>query len=297
VNLDPIFSTFDFASPDAATPQRPQTLVPQQALFAMNHPFVIEQARSLASAAAQGGSNDAARRVDVMYRRLFGRGATPDETAAVLAFINAPAPTEAAPVGVWQYGYGSIDLAASPEDRFTPLPYWTGNSYQIGAEYPDPKLGHLKLTATGGHPGRNAQHAVIRRWSAPADLTITIEGELQHARDAGDGIAARIVAGRGGVLGEWRAFNSSTPTKVESYQVAQGETIDFVVECVKTASADVHLWAPVIRVVEQADPAKKGPLQEWSAEREFAPPPAPLLTPWEQVAQALLLTNEFMYVD
>jgi mono/diheme cytochrome c family protein len=44
-NLPGRFRTFDFASPDATSPQRHTTTVPQQALFLMNSPFVIEQAR------------------------------------------------------------------------------------------------------------------------------------------------------------------------------------------------------------------------------------------------------------
>jgi hypothetical protein len=48
VNLDPLYATFNFPSPEATAPERPQTMVPQQALFAMNHPFVIDQSRRLA---------------------------------------------------------------------------------------------------------------------------------------------------------------------------------------------------------------------------------------------------------
>jgi cytochrome c553 len=50
-NLPGLFRTFDFASPDATSPQRFTTTVPQQALYLMNHPFVIEQARRLAARA------------------------------------------------------------------------------------------------------------------------------------------------------------------------------------------------------------------------------------------------------
>ena len=39
-NLPGVFRTFDFASPDATSPQRLATTVPQQALFLMNSPFV-----------------------------------------------------------------------------------------------------------------------------------------------------------------------------------------------------------------------------------------------------------------
>ena len=47
-NLDGVYRTFDFASPDATSARRHVTTVPQQALFLMNNPFVIEQARQLA---------------------------------------------------------------------------------------------------------------------------------------------------------------------------------------------------------------------------------------------------------
>ena len=42
-----LFRTFDFPSPDATSPARDATLVPQQALFLMNSPFVLHQARAL----------------------------------------------------------------------------------------------------------------------------------------------------------------------------------------------------------------------------------------------------------
>jgi hypothetical protein len=40
---------FDFANPDLHTPQRSETTVPQQALFFLNGPFVIERAKALAA--------------------------------------------------------------------------------------------------------------------------------------------------------------------------------------------------------------------------------------------------------
>ncbi len=44
-NLDGVYRTFDFAVPDATSPRRFVTTVPQQALFLMNSPFLHEQAR------------------------------------------------------------------------------------------------------------------------------------------------------------------------------------------------------------------------------------------------------------
>ncbi|NUN69437.1 MAG: DUF1553 domain-containing protein, partial [Bacteroidetes bacterium] len=47
-NLPGMFRTFDFPNPDVSSAQRFATTVPQQALFLLNSPFVLEQARALA---------------------------------------------------------------------------------------------------------------------------------------------------------------------------------------------------------------------------------------------------------
>ena len=46
-NISPTLNSFDFANPNIHAPQRVETTVPQQALFAFNHPFVIERSATL----------------------------------------------------------------------------------------------------------------------------------------------------------------------------------------------------------------------------------------------------------
>ena len=68
-NLPGLFRTFDFASPDASTPQRYQTTVPQQALFMLNHPFVQEQTRTLLKRSELASVKDDAEKIrDAMHR-------------------------------------------------------------------------------------------------------------------------------------------------------------------------------------------------------------------------------------
>ncbi|MBM3516225.1 MAG: DUF1553 domain-containing protein, partial [Alphaproteobacteria bacterium] len=52
-NVPGVFRAFDFAAPDACSAQRHQTSGAPQSLFLMNHPFVREQAQSLARRIAQ----------------------------------------------------------------------------------------------------------------------------------------------------------------------------------------------------------------------------------------------------
>jgi hypothetical protein len=90
-NLDVVYRTFDFASPDATSPRRYVTTVPQQALFLMNNPFTLEQARHLAQrveSESESVSSDPEIRVRRLYERLFGRSPQPDELALGLAFTR-----------------------------------------------------------------------------------------------------------------------------------------------------------------------------------------------------------------
>jgi hypothetical protein len=86
-NLPGVFRTFDFASPDTCTAQRYMTTVPQQALFLMNGPFVVEQAKRFA-ARTEGAAKDE-ERIDRMHRLAFGRAAGPDDLALGLRFLAA----------------------------------------------------------------------------------------------------------------------------------------------------------------------------------------------------------------
>ncbi len=88
-NLPNLFRTFDFASPDTHAPQRFTTTVPQQALFLMNSPFVVEQARTLMNRKEIAEVKDPAQRIQALYRLLYQRAATPDEVALGLRFLES----------------------------------------------------------------------------------------------------------------------------------------------------------------------------------------------------------------
>jgi hypothetical protein len=86
-NLPGLFRTFDFASPDTTSPQRHETTVPQQALFLMNSPFVVEQARHLASRPDVQAQKEGEERIGYLYRLLYSRPPEPDEVALGLRFV------------------------------------------------------------------------------------------------------------------------------------------------------------------------------------------------------------------
>jgi hypothetical protein len=80
---------FDFANPDQSAERRPQTTVPQQALFAMNSPFMLEQARALAASPPVAGKLSPADRVESLYEIVLGRRPDEAETELALRFVDA----------------------------------------------------------------------------------------------------------------------------------------------------------------------------------------------------------------
>lgn len=288
-NLDGVYRTFDFASPDASSPRRFVTTVPQQALFLMNSPFVVEQARSLA-AQVEAASSDPRTKIQALYRRVYGRDPESSELALGEQFVRRHAEL-GLPTSPWSFGRGELDDLGRVK-AFERFAYGSKGAWYPAAQFPHPSSGnnYLTITASGGHAGPDARHAAVRRWTVPQDGVIAIEGTLAHDQAHGDGIRGRIVSGRTGVLGEWLAFNTKVPTNVARYEVKRGDVIDFVVDCRGGDSFDSFTWAPIIRQLEPAP-------STWNAAAEFPAPSPDRLSPWEEYAQVLLLTNEFMFVD
>jgi hypothetical protein len=86
-NLDGLFRAFDFANPDASAARRFVTTVPQQALFLMNGPLVVECAQGLAARPelTTAGSDD--ERIRRLHGLLFGRDPTARELELGRAFV------------------------------------------------------------------------------------------------------------------------------------------------------------------------------------------------------------------
>ena len=82
-NLPGLFRTFDFANPDVSNQRRFATTVPQQALFLMNSPFVIEQARSLVQRDPVKRAGTDTGKIQAIYRLALQRAA--DETEVRMA--------------------------------------------------------------------------------------------------------------------------------------------------------------------------------------------------------------------
>jgi hypothetical protein len=77
--------TFDFANADTSTSRRVNTTVPQQALFAMNSPFMLEASRGLAS---RVGEAEPPVRVERLFELALGRAPQADELEQSREFLT-----------------------------------------------------------------------------------------------------------------------------------------------------------------------------------------------------------------
>lgn len=290
-NLPGIFRTFDFAGPDTHAPKRYETTVPQQALFLLNSPFAMQQAEVLGNRVK---TPDDMITIDNLYRAVLGR--LPDAAERQLAgsFLDKARARDAGPTipqSPWKFGYGGLNAEETSIGEFAELPYWNGEAWQGGEKIPDSKLGWVNLRAAGGHPGAGPTRAAMRRWTAYFEGEIVIQGALVHSEKPGDGVRGRIVSSRHGVLGDWSVHDGRQVTAVTRLRVGVGDTIDFVVDSRASTDCDSHLWKVDISGHFQ------GERRTWNSQQGFHGPLPPPLQPVVRLAQVLLLSNEFQFVD
>ncbi len=294
-----LLKTFDVADPEQHSPQRYQTTVPQQGLFLLNSPFMGEMARSLAGRA---------RDLSDLYQLTLGRKPAAGETARAETFWRDTSPGEPAPEPVaWQYGTAAFDPETGKVTDFRPFRFFTGKAWQNASAGVDARTGVARLTASGGAPGDDLRSAAVRRWISPVDGKLDIKAKLAHnvgpfqqRFKLSNGIRGWIVSSRQGVLGKWRIdpqpppkdhlsykANPSVDTGLTAVAITRGEIIDFIVDSIGDYEADGFSWAPKLTA----------PGQNWDAQKDFSGPVFSRLTPREQLAQVLLLTNEFAFLD
>ncbi len=291
---------FDFANPELHSPARYRTNVPQQALFLMNSPFTVMRAQALAARVEmESSAENESEKLSRLFQHVYQRRPTEEELASSLRFLtslpavadeDAPDPATEA----WSYGYGKFDEKKGGIAKFHKLPHYDGQVWGGGKRWPDGALGWLRLTAEGGHTGNKVAHAAVRRWTSPVTGTLKLSGKIAKIEDCGDGLRAWVSSSRLGILQAWQIeFGKPQSAGIAEIEVEAGEILDFVIDCgeANNFSCDGFTWAPRLELS-----TRKG---VWDAVQNFAGSvsEAEPLNVWERLAQALLISNEAMFLD
>lgn len=86
--LDNMLRLFDFPDANITASTRSETTVPQQQLFVINSPFMLNQARAFAARLQQDAGDDNAARITLAFRLSFGRSPSADELQLGLAYVT-----------------------------------------------------------------------------------------------------------------------------------------------------------------------------------------------------------------
>jgi hypothetical protein len=105
-DLPEVFNHFDFANPEMPNGHRYETTVPQQALYLMNSPLVVEQARNVVERPDFKKCSTDEERISRLYEILYQRPPRNDELKLGIEFVEdaatpedeAPASEAAAPI-------------------------------------------------------------------------------------------------------------------------------------------------------------------------------------------------------
>jgi mono/diheme cytochrome c family protein len=296
---------FDFANPDSHSPQRFNTTVPQQALFLMNSPFMRARADVIAKETPQAGTTLDSEAIRAMYHRILARDPKPDEVEMAQRFATDA--TELNAEKAFRWSYGSMKFARSPDGKpsfnefqaFTQLTDHGGGGQKIwspGPKIPDPVWGHAFWANYGGHSAPSG-YVVTARWHVPADMKVSIDSVLTRGSDRGDGVRAWIYNARTGILAEQLCTpkNKKVPMQLTT-DVKRGDTLCFIVHNEGGTDSDSFDWQPTITRTDNGEELTNAKADFCDASRwpfGRAKPQSAL----SQLAQVLLMSNEFMFED
>jgi mono/diheme cytochrome c family protein len=308
-------AVFDFANPDTHSPVRSDTTVPQQALFLMNSPFARDQADRIArKVPVKEGKIDSGSISDI-YERVLLRDPSEKEIGIASRFLNEAAGLQTGTPYTWQYGFADV-TPATPEapmkvGDFTHFKHFhhskeKGTRWSVSETYPDKERGYPTFQRVSddqklaGHTGRG-NTANVLRWIAPIDATIRIVAPFLHATKGGDGIQTWVISSRTGLLQE-KHFKPGQghEFRFENLTVKAGDILTFAAGRGGNEDSDSYHWTPRIEI--QDSPG--APYALWTdSARDFLSTdkwpinvPRPQ-SPLSQLAQVLIISNEFQFVD
>jgi len=225
--LPSVMRAFDFPGSEEALMKRTTTTTPTQALYLMNSPFLLGEARAIAKQTSS---------IKAIYRTILQRDPTTIEIDSTEAWLGRAQSSRTS--GAWDYGYlqkGSL--------LFKPLPHFEKGQWRGTQELPDQTLGWLNWTSNGGHPETD-KHATLK-WTAIESGKVNITGSFVAPSKKGNGLIARIMKPDGEILGEWTLNpTEGVPTKLKGIEVKEGDELWFVADSRDEVAFDSFRWHP-----------------------------------------------------
>jgi hypothetical protein len=292
---DVFLRLFDFPAPRATSAGRVTSTVPQQFLFMLNSEFMVQRARQFADR-LQRQFDDERQRIEGAYELLYGRAPSDKELELGLAFLAPEQP----PIKPTEPAVSSLGEDLQIAD-FEGSSYgnWTVTGEAFG---PGPAQGTLPgQMEVSGFRGRGLVNSFFKGDGTTGTLTsppISLERKYIHFLVGGgkypgttcinllvEGKVVRTATGpndRGG---------GSEKLAWASWDVSEFQAKQAVIQIIDQRTGGWghinvdHLFQSNRAVDSSQPPQQKGPATAESR-----------LTRWQQYAQVLLSSNEFMFM-
>ena len=249
--LPTTFRVFDFANPDLHIPLRSETTVPQQALFALNHPFVAQQAQRPGVRDWPRRPERPGRKIRRMYRAAYQRDPTQRQLDAALAFVRAeadePAPPPPAGVAGLAVRVRRVGRNGETPEGFSPVALFF--RFRLAGELasgPMPRSAGCSSRLKAGTPETTCNIAPsVAGWRRTTARSRSARRRSMKWR-RGTESAVGFFSSRGGAVASLALHNQRQEMNVESVVLRKGDTLDFVVDTNADLNNDQYLWAPVV---------------------------------------------------
>ena len=279
--------SFDFPSPQVSCEARIKTVVPQQGLFLMNSKLVTDCSKTIS--AKLDSSMSIEEKVQQLFKKTLSRLPSESELSKAVNFINDNKAKFNYKEPLVEYGIAKIENGRIL--NFKKFNHYKNKTWQFKGAFPHKVYSYASLKENGGHPGRD--FAVIRQVKVFENGHISLEGSLRHPNPKGDGIRAVLLL-NGMKIQSWDSHNKSLPTKFTGIQVKSGDVIGLAVEPIKSDSFDSYTWSKKLKL-DTGVKAKHLDLQGMFSGSQASGKPT--YSVWDALAQVMIMSNEFQYVD
>ena len=285
-NVNAAYKSFDFPSALVTCEMRSTTIVPQQGLFLLNSNFIMKTAKMVAGKVS---GNSEQEKIDDLFKRVYGREASEAEVTFSKEFLSEANETfKEKAVPEWIFGYATLTDDKMLKD-FVQFKFFNKSRWQVSKNFPDRKIGHAMLSSKGGHPGKT--QAVVRRCKIHKSGTLSIKGTLKHKNENGNGVRVLILH-NGSLMGEWDCKTKTISTSCENIEVQAGDFIDLVVDSKANPTSDSFEWPLDMQLKANSE------VEEFSTvDSFFDKKTVKEYSPLDGLAQVLMISNEFLYVD
>lgn len=277
---------FDFPSPQVTCEARINTVVPQQGLFMMNSKMVTDCSKVISSSLKDKNGDE--EKIKALFRKTLSRLPSDEELKKALNFVTNQGKKFGYKSPKIEYGIAQFEN--NQLTKFQKFDFYKAEVWRFKGKFPHEKYEYASLRKDGGHPGGN--FPVVTRMTVFLGGVVKFNGELHHPDKNGNGVMAYFYR-NGSEIGKWHSKHNRKLTEL-TLEVKAGDIIDLAVGPNGDHGFDTYHWRKKI-ILNQGGSDYEIDFNNSFGNKQGAE--SNNFSVWDALAQVMLMSNEFLYVD